>query len=63
MKCVLLVLHLLFVVGNVLVRAMKACGGVELQLQSLLISVPDVGKWSASCPDRFTAGTIAHATH
>jgi hypothetical protein len=38
------------------VHAIKVCGGMELQLQSLLTIALDVGEWSASFPRSFTSG-------
>ena len=45
------------------VHAMKVCGGMELQLQSLLAIALDVGEWSASFPRSFTSGESAQSTN
>jgi hypothetical protein len=37
-------------------HVMKACGGVEGLVPSLLTSALDPGKWSASRPGRFIPG-------
>jgi len=31
---------------------------MEIQLQAFLTSATDRGEWSASCPNRFTPGTL-----
>ena len=45
------------------VHAMKVCGGMELQLQSLLTIALDVREWSASFPRSFTSGESAQGTN
>jgi hypothetical protein len=39
------------------------CGGMEVQLHAYLISVLDVGEWSASCPIHFTPRESVPSTH
>jgi hypothetical protein len=41
---------------NEWMNAMKACGGVEVQLQTLLILELDGGEWSAARPSRVIPG-------
>jgi len=44
------------------VHAIKAYGGVEVQLRSFLTSALEGGEWLASCPNCFTAGESAAVT-
>jgi hypothetical protein len=43
--------------------AMKAYGGVDVQTHIFLTSALAGGKWSASCPFRFTTGESGPGTH
>jgi hypothetical protein len=42
---------------------MKAYGGVDVEIHIFLTSALVGGEWSASHPDRFPCGEIAHGIH
>jgi hypothetical protein len=42
---------------------MKAYGGVDVYIHVFVTSALVGGKWSASCPGRFTPGERAAGTH
>lgn len=49
--------------GKVLVQAMKAYGGVDIQLHPFLTLLRDGGEWSDSHPGHFTPGDMVPSTH
>jgi len=46
----------------VTVRAVKACGEMEVRPYLFLTLAVQRGEWSASCPDRLTASDSSHST-